>query len=191
MKTFAKIVGWMLFIAIIVGCSVFAIGKFSDFIYKESYPKKYSEYVAKYSQEFGVDENLVYAVIRSESGFNPNAVSEVDAKGLMQITEDTFYWAHSRMDNPSDVTYDDIFDSEVNIKYGVYILRLLHDEFQQESTSIAAYHAGWGVVKGWLENPEYSSDGTVIDNIPGSKTNSYVKTVLAAKATYKKIYSGE
>lgn len=191
MKRFAKFFGWIFAIGTIAVIAVLVVGNITNFIYKESYPKTYSAYVTKYSQEYNIDENLVYAVIRSESGFNPDAVSEVDAKGLMQITEDTFNWAHSRMENPDDVTYDNIFDPEVNIRYGVYILRLLLDEFQSEGTTIAAYHAGWGVVKGWLENSEYSSNGIDIESIPGTKTNSYVSTVLKAKENYEKIYSEE
>ena len=56
-------------------------------LYLAEYPKKYQELVEKYSTQYQVDDMLVYSVIRSESRFNPNAVSNIGACGLMQITE--------------------------------------------------------------------------------------------------------
>ena len=52
--------------------------------------EQYSNYVMQYSMEFDVPPALVYAVIKAESGFNPNAVSSVGAKGLMQMLPSTF-----------------------------------------------------------------------------------------------------
>ena len=56
-----------------------------DIINKILYPKKYSDYVEIYSKEFGLDENLVYSVIKVESKFRKDAISHKGAKGLMQI----------------------------------------------------------------------------------------------------------
>lgn len=61
----------------------------SKVIHKFLYPKKYSEYVEKYSKEFNLDENIVYSVIKAESKFNSSAVSKKEAKGLMQILDIT------------------------------------------------------------------------------------------------------
>ena len=52
---------------------------------KYIYPLEYQTYVERYSAEYGVDKYLVYAVIKTESGFDPDAVSNVGARGLMQI----------------------------------------------------------------------------------------------------------
>ena len=53
------------------------------------YRKEYTEYVVKYSEQYGVEENLIYALIKAESNFNPNAVSHQNAKGLMQLMDST------------------------------------------------------------------------------------------------------
>ena len=53
------------------------------------YPREYSEYVEKYSAEFGVPESIIYAVIKAESNFNKNVVSTSGAIGLMQLMENT------------------------------------------------------------------------------------------------------
>ena len=53
------------------------------------YPRKYSQQVEQWAAEYGLDPLLVYAFIRTESGFDPAATSSVDARGLMQMTEET------------------------------------------------------------------------------------------------------
>lgn len=181
----AFLILWLLMVFIF---SVILVSCTSYNLCCEAYPKKYQDFVEKYSAQYQVDDLLIYSVIRSESRFDPQAVSEIGACGLMQITEETFDWAKSRMPCSDDATYADIFDPETNIKYGTYILHLLLNEFVDERTAIAAYHAGWGSVKGWLNNPEHSSNGREIDTIPFDDTNAYVNQVLKTKKVYQKLY---
>ena len=128
------------------------------------YPLKYSELVEKYSAEYNLDEAFVYAVIETESGFNKDAVSEVGARGLMQIMPDTFKWLKSK--TGEKLSEDALFEPEVSIWYGCFLLRYLLDEFENEKTALAAYHAGVGRVKKWLKDPEYSDDGKTVARIP-------------------------
>ena len=60
------------------------------------YPRQYVELVEENAQAFEIDEALLYALIKSESGFDKNAVSSVGAKGLTQITPDTFQWLQTK-----------------------------------------------------------------------------------------------
>lgn len=158
------------------------------YLYSAFYPRKYSEYVQMYAKEYSVDSNLVYSVIRSESRFNKDAVSDIGACGLMQITEETFNWAKMKINDNDEAEYKDIFIPKTNIKYGTFILSMLLDEFKNEKTAIAAYHAGWGTVKGWLSNKYNSDDGLEIDNIPFNNTSAYVVQVLSTKKIYQKLY---
>ena len=75
-----------------------------------------------------------------ESNYDTNAVSSADARGLMQMTEDAFEWVQYRMGDQSGVTYADIFDPEVAIKYGTYMLHLLLTETGDEMLAITR---GW------------------------------------------------
>lgn len=160
----------------------------TGYFYTSAYPIHYRQYVTQYSQEYGVDEKLVYAVIRTESGFDPNAVSQVGASGLMQITESTFEWAAYRMGREGEDSYDQILDPAFNIQYGTFILSLLLEEFGNAETALCAYHAGWGNVKDWLANPEYSSDGVTVDHIPFWDTRSYVPKVMGTLTRYQELY---
>ena len=69
--------------------SIIAISNIPKKIQSLIYIKEYEEYVEKYSKQYNVDENLVYAVIKAESNFNSNAKSSKDAIGLMQLIEST------------------------------------------------------------------------------------------------------
>lgn len=151
------------------------------------YPQEYTEFVEKYATEYHVDKNLIYAIIHQESRFDPKAVSRANARGLMQITEDTFEWLKMRMKD-TDTEYDDLFDPQTNIKYGAYFLSLLKKEFSVVSTQLAGYNAGLNITKTWLNDKDYSKDGKKLDNIPYSETANYVKIVMYNYKMYKKIY---
>ena len=93
------------------------------------------------------------------------------------------------MADDSGTTYDEIYDLEVAIKYGTYMLSLLQEEMgDDERLILAAYHAGMGAVQNWLKDPQYSSDGETLDTIPYSDTNWYVDKVLETKAIYEELY---
>lgn len=175
--------------AAVILCIVAVLGVlfgYKTFV-RQTHPIKYEELVERYSKEFGVDKYFVYAVIKTESGFRPNAVSSVGASGLMQIMEQTFDWLKYKQSD-EQVTYSDMFDPETNIRYGCYLLGYLVDEFGSEDTAAAAYHAGRGVVNEWLCDKSLSADGIHLDEIPISDTAHYVGKVKKAKAVYVSLY---
>lgn len=180
---------WLIFIVVLIGACFAAIEPATEGIYRQMYPRKYREYIEKYSREYEVDRNLVYAVTRIESNFDPTAVSHADARGLMQMTKDSFDWVKYRMGDDSSVSYEDIFEPQVAIQYGTYMLRLLLDETGNEKVAICSYHAGMGNVNSWLSKKAYSKDGKTLDKIPYSDTEWYYNKVAEAKEIYKRLYS--
>ena len=149
-------------------------------------PEEYTAVIDKYSEEYAVPKELVFAVIKTESDFKSDVVSNAGAVGLMQVTPDTFLWLSKKTEDK----YDDVnllYNPEINIKYGVYYLSWLYSRYGSWETALAAYNAGHGKVDSWLENPEYSKNG-VLTNIPYKETREYVKKVMNAKDTYKKLY---
>ena len=153
---------------------------------KAQYPLKYTELVEKYCEEYELDEAFVYAVIRTESGFRPQAVSEAGAKGLMQLMPDTYDWLCMRLGEKKDDKA--LYDPETNIRLGTYLYHYLIEQFGDEGTAVAAYHAGLGIVAQWLEDPEYSKDGVHLHTIPYPDTAHYVDKVLKAEKIYKELY---
>lgn len=152
-----------------------------------AFPKTYSDIIEKYAQEYGLDANLLYALIETESGFDKDAVSGVGAMGLTQIMPETFQWLQTK--TGETLPDEALFEPEVSIRYGAVLLRYLIDEFQDVPTAIAAYHAGITKVHNWLENEEYSTDGKTLTHIPYDDTRGYVQRVLFNQKVYSYLYS--
>ncbi len=179
-------------IAVVLAIILIVLAIAGYFVYEmyldSAYPLKYEYYVERYSKEYNVDKYFVYAVIRTESGFKPDAVSNAGARGLMQIMEETFDWVKFRMGD-EDTVYYDMFKPETNIKYGCWLLGYLYDEFGSVEVAAAAYHAGRGNVNNWLADSRYSSDGVHLDEIPIGDTAHYVSKITKAMDVYVRRYS--
>lgn len=147
--------------------------------------KKYNDYIVKYSGEYGVEERLVKAVIKTESGFDEKAISQKGACGLMQLMPSTFRYASCLFEKENyNTNDDDIFIPEKNIKCGCKYLKYLKDIFVTDVEVLCAYNAGEGRVKEWLGNKNYSDDGKTLKKIPYNETYDFVKKVTF----YTKIY---
>ena len=152
------------------------------------YPTKYSEYVEKYSEENGIDKYLVYAIIKAESNFNPNVKSNADARGLMQLMEETAVERSNAIEGTEIEAYD-LYDPETNIKLGTsyfaYLLGLYDDNMV---LAIIAYNAGLGNVEQWIKDGVIKADGSDIENIPYKETENYVRKILRDYQMYLKLY---
>ena len=174
----------LLAVVIIVGgfwCYFYMVDRYE----RSVYPLPYHEIVARMSERYELPPEIVYGVMYTESGFNPQAVSPVGAAGLMQITEDTFLWLQSK--TGETIPWEEIFNEEVNIRYGCLFLHMLHEEFGSWETAFAAYNAGRTRVKRWLRDSSISEDGVLI-NIPFRETADYVLRVTRADENYKRLY---
>lgn len=155
---------------------------------KTLHPLKYKEYVFKYSTENKLDPYLVFSVIKAESSFNPDATSHRNARGLMQITDDTAKWVAQKM-GLKDFEVEQLYDPEINIRMGCWYLNNLRQEFgDNKDLILAAYNGGRGHVNKWLKNKELSSTGESLDKIPFEETDRYVKKVNNYYIIYKKLY---
>ena len=154
---------------------------------KRAYPREYLDEVRAASDEFGVPESIIFAVIKTESDFDKTAVSSAPAHGLMQLTEETYFWIGNDMLGEDPSAFD-IYDPELNIRYGAYYLSFLYRKYQNWDTAFAAYNAGPGNVNDWLEDGKISdSDGNLVE-IPYKETRNYVKKVNVAIEKYNELY---
>ncbi len=175
------IIGVCLAVAFAV-TAVFAVNA----IRKMNYPREYQETVSKYSSEFNVPEPLIFAVIKAESGFDPNAQSPAGAMGLMQLMPSTFSWVAGLCGDKEPV--GSITEVDANIKYGTYYLSYLYEKFGNWETAVAAYNAGHGRVASWLGDTRYSENGTDLTSIPIEETDNYVNRVFGYYENYKELY---
>lgn len=153
------------------------------------YPTAYAELVEREAREFSLPPSLVYAVIRTESHFDPDAQSHAGARGLMQLTPDTFDWMSSLY--PPENGGENLTDPQDNVHCGCALLGLLLDQFGTLDVTLCAYNAGMGNVSAWLSEEKYSGDGENLHTIPYPETESYVKKVKAAMQRYQELYHME
>lgn len=178
--------GWIILLVAVLLLTVGRpfLKKGLDLASKLIYPLSYEETVMAYAKQFDVPPSMIYAVIHTESHFDHNAVSKADAKGLMQLTDNTCEWARSLLGEKEG----DVFDPETNIRYGTKILSVLMGQFAEQKTVLAAYNAGIGNVRKWLSNTDYSADGKRLHTIPFAETREYVVRVQKAQKRYQELY---
>ena len=154
------------------------------------YPKLHEEFVSMYSDEYGVDENLVFAVIKAESNFQEDAVSHKDALGLMQIMKETAEDVARKYNIEIDFNNSEreILNVQNNIKIGTKYLAVLLEKYKNIEVAVAAYNAGIGTVDNWIEKGIIKSDGSDIENIPYKETNNYVRKILRNYKIYQDLY---
>ena len=146
-------------------------------------PEEYKKHVEQYANEFGVPEEIVWAVIKTESGFDPSAVSDAGAVGLMQLTEPTFSEiTNQRLKDNFDPGMR--YDPATNIRYGTYYLSYLYARYGNWDATLAAYNAGLGHVDSWVDE----SGKISVKDIPFKETRNYVKKVNKAREKYEKLY---
>ncbi len=174
-------------VVIVIGSAFVLKTAYNNYLYS-TYPVKYKNEVEQASEKYNVSKALIYGLIKTESSFNPDAESHAGAVGLMQITEDTFLWLQTYYKPDNDYTFEDLKNPGTNIDYGVHLLSILSEMYEDEETMLCAYNAGVGNVDEWLENPEYSSDGKTLKKVPFPETDNYRKLVTQNESIYHQLY---
>ena len=183
-----RAVAVILIIALSLGLAV-GIDLFLTKAEEGVYPLEYTELVAEYASKYNIPEYVILAIIKTESDFDPNAVSAVGAIGLMQMMPETFLWLTGSAHLGEYLPVDALYVPEVSIRYGTYYLLYLYRKFDHNlDTALAAYNGGEGNVAAWLSDPAYSDGNGNLTRIPIRETRNYVKKVNRAIDRYKKLY---
>lgn len=118
--------------------------------------EKFQPIIDKASDQFGIPKNLIKSIINTESAGNPNAISKVGAKGLMQLMDGT----------AKDLGVENAFNPEENIMGGTKYIKMMLDRYEGDiDKALAAYNAGPGNVDKYGGIP------------PFNETQAYVKKV--------------
>ncbi len=148
------------------------------------YPVKYMSEIEKFSQKYGIKKELVTAMISTESKFRKNAISHKNAKGLMQLKEETAKWCIEKYD--IDENDETLYSPRLNIETGCAYMRYLLDKFGGSTPlALAAYNAGEGNVSGWIKHQGEKKENL---EIPFKETKNYVKLVENREKIYRFLY---
>ncbi len=139
--------------------------------------KKYENLLKDICTKYNVEVSLALAVMKTESNFNSQAVSDKGAIGLMQVTKSTAQYVAKLYDIKGEI---DLKNKSVNALIGVCYLNYLTNKFKDKNAVICAYNAGETRVKTWLDfngnlNPK---------TIPYKETKNYLKLVNFRKKLY-------
>jgi len=143
------------------------------------HPFRYQEIVLGHARNYHLDPALLAAVIYQESKFNADAKSDRGAIGLMQLLPATAEGIAERTGG-SKFRVSDLYDPEINVRYGAWYLRHLLDKYGSERTALAAYNAGQANVDRWRAQ----GLGVQFD-----ETKAFVDHVERLKVTYRNDYS--
>ncbi len=177
-------------IILLLICTVFVCLLFKDKFLKIIYPKKYQEVVSIYADKYKVEENLIFAVIKAESNFDKEAISNRGAIGLMQLMKETAKDVAKKngIIIKEDQIKEELCDVYKNVDIGTCYLSSLMNRYQNKEVALAAYNAGIGTVDSWIEKGIIQKDGTDIEKIPYKETNHYVRKILRDYKIYEGLY---
>lgn len=145
------------------------------------YPLRYDAIIRGHAQNYRIRPELLAAVVYQESKFRADARSSSGAIGLMQLLPNTAKGIAVHTGG-SRFRVDDLYDPEINVRYGAWYLRHLLDKYRDERTALAAYNAGQQNVDRWLDRGQ---------GIAFQETRHYVQRVEELKGIYRRTYAKE
>ena len=156
------------------------------------YPKNFSEYVEASAKEFDVDKNVLYALIRTESFFDPQVQSHAGAVGLTQLMESTAADCAKRL----GVEDYDLSSPQTNIRFGSYYYANMTERLNgARLLALFAYNAGITNVRRWVRSSKIELDRNTnlesdlfLETLPFAETRDYGRRVVSAAAMYAFLY---
>ena len=145
------------------------------------YPLAYDAIIRGHARNYDLDPALLAAVIYQESKFRADVRSPSGAVGLMQLLPDTAKGIALRTGG-SQFRVEDLYDPELNVRYGSWYLRHLLDKYGDEAIALAAYNAGQRNVDEWRAEGK---------GIQFGETRAYVARVSELKQVYRRAYASE
>jgi soluble lytic murein transglycosylase len=165
-----------LFLVVVVAAGAAVVAVEPTWYLRMRYPLEYTEIVRGHARNYDLRPELLAAVIYTESKFDADAESPEGAVGLMQLLPETAKGIALRTGGRRFET-DDLYDPEINVRYGSWYLRHLLQKYDGEvEKALAAYNGGQGNVDRGIEYPE---------------TTAYVERVQEASGIYRRAYAAE
>lgn len=156
--------------------------KMPEIFWELSYPQPFEKEMDAALARVDAPMELVYGVMRQESGFFADALSWAGASGLMQLRYSSALEQAKKWDI-TDLVPDDLSVPDISLTLGASLLQSYWQRFGGLTYGLAAYNAGPSAVKTWKSRNDGPVD-TFIESISYGETRNYVKSVLGATFAY-------
>jgi soluble lytic murein transglycosylase len=155
--------------------------------WQAAYPRAFRDMVEPLASTARTPEIFVYAIMRKESSFLPHALSSSDARGLLQLIPSTGQEVAKHLG--VSLYTDELFDPEVNIRFGAaYLGELLQRFGDQIALAAGAYNAGSHAMMRWCDQWGSRPLDEFVELVTYDQAREYIKRVLAVYAHYRFLY---
>lgn len=151
------------------------------------FPRPYWNDLKRFSTANALDPYLVASLIRQESEFNPNAVSNKNALGLMQLLPKVGKGV-AKEEKIRHFTATQLFSPTMNLQLGTKYFRSMVDQFGGFEYALAAYNAGDYRVRDWQAGGKYRDIQEFVESIPFTETREYVQAIMRNANVYRQLY---
>lgn len=152
------------------------------------YPMPYKAELLRHATARGVDPRFVLAIMRQESGFQPDARSAAGARGLMQFIHTTAARVANELGREAHVDAD-LFDPETSILFATHYLQGLFAIFPEEYEAVAAaYNGGETNVRRWLPRSDTNQPERYMPEIVFGQSKEYAEKIMANYRMYQYLY---
>ena len=157
------------------------------------YPKNFEKFIEEYAQKYDVDSSVIYALVRTESFFAPEVISNAGAIGLTQLMEFTAGDIARKL----KVQNYSLTDAETNIEFGTfYLSELIKRCDNSYLQALLSYNAGITRVRRWRSSSmlefgqkQNMSNDLFLETVPYEETRNYGKKLVVATVMYEYLYS--
>ena len=161
-------------------------------VWRLAHPQPFAELIDGYEVSHRVPDLLAFAVMQTESRFNPGATSWAGARGLIQLMPSTAEAVAKKAG--MELEKDDLYDPATNLDLGMRYLAGLVDRYGGGPGAVAlaipSYNAGAGAVDKWLTERGAWDLDLFIEAIPYDETRNYTQSVFGRWWAYRWIYGG-
>jgi soluble lytic murein transglycosylase len=151
------------------------------------FPRPYWNDLKRFSSANALDPYMVASLIRQESEFNPNAVSNKNALGLMQLLPGVGKNV-AKQQKLKHFSPPQLFTPAINLQLGTKYFRSMVDEFGGFEYALAAYNAGEDRVRDWQAAGKYRDVQEFVESIPFTQTREYVQAIMRNANVYRQLY---
>ncbi|MBR7033509.1 MAG: transglycosylase SLT domain-containing protein [Clostridia bacterium] len=179
----SAVIAAIIILSVVMGFLWQAISRNMDL---KNYPREFSEFIEKYSLEYGVPEKVIYSVIKYESDFQSNHVGSDTGVGLTGLKPEDFTRLLSVTNE--DLTDGILYDPETNVRYGTMYLSTLYSSFGRWEQVFAAVASSREAVEIWRADPDLLDEMGKL-TIPDASVAAEVKKLEEISDKYKTLYN--